>query len=106
LRIQRLRDQARHGAVVIGDPIGTRGEPNDRLKPRVEQVHARQVVQDALVDAQRSGREAFAAVQLHQAEAPQRSSRRQRAPMRVREGGHCYTKCGVDALRIALGLAA
>ena len=57
---------------------------DQRGEPGVEIVDPGEVVQHALVDAQRRGGQGLARVELDQAPAAQRRSGRQRAPVRVR----------------------
>src|SRR5665213_609025 len=78
-----VRDQE----MFFSDPIGMTAGLQQGFEAGVQFVDAGEIVQNALVDPQRSGGDAVAGFELHQVEATQRRRWRQRAPVRLIEHG-------------------
>ena len=94
------------GLMSLGDPFRRRFGLDQRLQPPIQYVHAGQIVQDALIDADWRGGETVTGFHFHQPETAQRTVRRQGAPMRFGERSHRQTKRRVSTLRTPLGLGA
>ena len=75
---------------------------DDAEQPVIQVVHAQQIMQHALVDAQRAEHQRGARADLDQPPAPQRSLRRQRAPVRIGQRGQGQAEGRVRTLRIAV----
>ena len=88
--------------MLLGDPLGDCTLLEQRLQAVIQQVDSGEVMQNALVDTQRRGREAVARFHFQEAEAAQWTVGRQRAPVRFGEGRQRQSEGGVGSLRMAL----
>ncbi len=71
--------------MLSGDPCWRVAARDLKAEPRIERIEAREIMQDALVNAQRRGRQPLTCIELEQPIAAQRARRRKRAPMRLGE---------------------
>ena len=86
--------------------VARRHRPEQIFEAFVEILHAEQVVQHALVNAQRALRQRLSLTDFNQTPAAQRRGGDHCAPVRVAQVGECQTEGRVVALRVALKLAA
>src|SRR5215468_556683 len=82
--------------------IGKRHGFDESLKFFVEGIHAREVAQDAIRDAEGTAGQSISACDLQQIPVTKRTGRRDCTPVSVRKRGQCKTERGIAAPWIAV----
>ena len=106
IRLKNSNYLGRNCLMLLGNPTGKRDRLDQRLHTPIQSVHARQIMQDALVDAEWRGSKAVSGFHVQQTKTAQRTGRRKSAPMRISEHRHCDTESCARSRWMALGFAA